>query len=161
MKLYHGSLVIVRTPSLARGRRTTDFGKGFYTTTNLEQAARWAKIKRDRERVDKAVVSIYDFDASLLNEQGFRVMRYHGATEEWLNFVVNNRKNALKHSYDFVMGPVANDRLYATITMYEKGDLSIEAAIVQLKTHVLFDQLSFHTEKALKCLRFVDYEVVK
>lgn len=106
-------------------------------------------------------MSISDFDANLLNEQGFRVMRYHGATEEWLNFVVNNRKNVLKHSYDFVMDPVANDRLYATITMYEKGDLSIEAAIVQLKTHVLFGQLSFHTEKALKCLRFFDYETVE
>ena len=58
------------------------------------------------------------------------------------------------------MGPVANDRLYATIIMYEKGDLSVEAAIVQLKTHVLFDQLSFHSREALKCLRFVSSEEV-
>ena len=45
MKLYHGSSVVVRKPLIARGRKTTDFGKGFYTTTDFEQAARWAWIK--------------------------------------------------------------------------------------------------------------------
>ena len=47
MKLYHGSSVVVRKPLIARGRKTTDFGKGFYTTTDFEQAARWARIKRE------------------------------------------------------------------------------------------------------------------
>ncbi len=48
MKLYHGSSVVVRKPLIERGRKTTDFGKGFYTTTDFEQAARWARIKRER-----------------------------------------------------------------------------------------------------------------
>ncbi len=38
MKLYHGSTVIVKHPSVQKGRKATDFGKGFYTTINLEQA---------------------------------------------------------------------------------------------------------------------------
>ena len=38
MKLYHGSSVVVRKPLIERGRKTTDFGKGFYTTTDFEQA---------------------------------------------------------------------------------------------------------------------------
>ncbi len=62
MKLYHGSSVVVRKPLIARGRKTTDFGKGFYTTTDFEQAARWARIKRERLGHGKAVVSVYDFD---------------------------------------------------------------------------------------------------
>lgn len=156
MRLYHGSIVAVRTPNITRGRRNTDFGKGFYTTTNYEQAARWARIKRDRMEVAKAVVTIYEFDEDLLSSSVFNVMRYKGATEEWLRFVVNNRRNTTSHNYDMVMGPVANDNLYATITMYEKGDLSTEAAIVQLRTHTLFDQLSFHTKKAVKMLRVVE-----
>lgn len=160
MKLYHGSSVVVRKPLIERGRRTTDFGKGFYTTTDFEQAARWAKIKRDRIGYGKAVVSVYEFDERLLETGKFQVLQYQGATAEWLDFVVQNRKGVLEHSYDFVKGPVANDRLYATITMYEKGDLSVEAAIVQLKTHVLFDQLSFHSREALKWLRFVGAEEV-
>lgn len=160
MKLYHGSSVIVRKPLLERGRKTTDFGKGFYTTTNFEQAARWAKIKRERIGHGKAVVSVYEFDEHFLEASKYQVLRYQGATKEWLDFVIQNRKGIWTHPYDFVMGPVANDRLYATITMYEKGDLSVEAAIMQLKSHVLFDQLSFHSREALKCLRFVSSEEV-
>lgn len=38
MKLYHGSLVTVKKPSVLKGRNTVDFGKGFYTTTSFEQA---------------------------------------------------------------------------------------------------------------------------
>lgn len=38
MKLYHGSTVIVKHPNIQKGRNATDFGKGFYTTTNFEQA---------------------------------------------------------------------------------------------------------------------------
>ena len=159
MKLYHGSSVVVRKPLIARGRKTTDFGKGFYTT-DFEQAARWARIKRERLGHGKAVVSVYDFDERFLEADEFQVLRYQGATEKWLDLVVRNRKGVLEHHYDLVMGPVANDRLYATIIMYEKGDLSVEAAIVQLKTHVLFDQLSFHSREALKCLRFVSSEEV-
>jgi len=160
MKLYHGSTIAVRTPNINRGRRNTDFGKGFYTTTNFEQASRWARIKRDRQEATKAVVTVYEFDEILLSSPEFNVMHYHGATEEWLSFIVNNRRDSTNHSYDMVMGPVANDSLYATITMYEKGDLSAEAAIVQLRTHTLFDQLSFHTQKAVGLLKYVHTEDV-
>ena len=118
MKLYHGSSVVVRKPLIARGRKTTDFGKGFYTTTDFEQAARWARIKRERLGHGKAVVSVYDFDERFLEADEFQVLRYQGATEKWLDFVVQNRKGVLEHHYDLVMGPVANDRLYATITLY-------------------------------------------
>ena len=49
MRLYHGSTVTVRRPNIQKGRRKTDFGKGFYTTTSFEQAAKWAVLKHKRE----------------------------------------------------------------------------------------------------------------
>ena len=66
MRLYHGSTVAVRKPSLRPGRSNADFGKGFYTTSVLEQAVRWAHIKRERENAQRAVVSVYEFDEVLL-----------------------------------------------------------------------------------------------
>lgn len=156
MRLYHGSTMAVRKPNILRGRRNTDFGKGFYCTTNYEQAARWARIKRDRQGTSKAVVTVYELDDNLLDASDFNIMRYHGATENWLDFVISNRRSSSPHTYDMVMGPVANDSLYATITMYEKGDLSAEAAIIQLRTHTLFDQLSFHTQAAVEMLKYIE-----
>jgi hypothetical protein len=60
------------------------------------------------------------------------------------------------HNYDIVLGPVANDNLYATISMYENGQLSVEAAIVQLNTHVLYNQVSFHTKEALSQIKYLE-----
>lgn len=53
MKLYHGSTVTVKSPNIQKGRKATDFGKGFYTTTNFEQAKKWAILKRNREHGKK------------------------------------------------------------------------------------------------------------
>ena len=42
MILYHGSNVIVEQPKLIRQNRYLDFGFGFYTTTNRDQAVNFA-----------------------------------------------------------------------------------------------------------------------
>ena len=86
----------------------------------------------------------------------FSVLRFDGATKEWLEFVVNNRRGKGKNSYDLIMGPVANDQLYATIRLYEQGVVTADAAIEMLKTHKLFNQLSFHTVKVIPLLKFTE-----
>ena len=77
MKLYHGSTVIVKSPNIQRGRKATDFGKGFYTTTNFEQAKKWAILKQNREQSKKAVVSIYEIPDNILTF-GLRVQPKSG-----------------------------------------------------------------------------------
>ena len=161
MKLYHGSVVEVRKPSLHYGRKKTDFGKGFYTTTQPEQAEKWSMIKQDRAKAPKRIVSIYEFDESLLKDPNIRIREFHGVDEAWLNFVTDCRKaDAAMHDYDIVFGPVANDNVFATVNQYENGFLNAEAAIAQLKAYKTYDQLSFHTMKVIGALKFVEsYEV--
>jgi hypothetical protein len=154
MKLYHGSTVGVEKPDLHKCRSTTDFGKAFYTTTSFEQAARWARIKQKRANTATVVVSEFEFDEKILYSENYKVRYFEKATKEWLEFVIKNRRGISTEHYDFVMGPVANDSLYATILLYEQGVITANAAIEQLKAHTLFDQLSFHSEKALKSLKF-------
>lgn len=147
----------VRKPIVSRGRSKTDFGKGFYTTTSREQAEKWAQIKRDRMGDEAhAIVSVFELDDAVLNNPAYRTRYFDGATAEWLDFVVGNRRGEVHHNFDLIMGSVANDKLYATITLYENGILDANAAIEQLNTHQLFDQLSFHTTKACKLLTFVE-----
>ncbi len=157
MLLYHGSTMAVRKPIVSRGRGKTDFGKGFYTTTSREQAEKWAQIKRDRMGDEAhAIVSVFELDDAVLNNPAYHTRHFDGATAEWLDFVVGNRRGEVHHNFDLIMGPVANDKLYATISLYENGILDANAAIEQLNTHQLFDQLSFHTTKACKLLTFVE-----
>lgn len=106
IKLYHGSTVAVKNPSIRPGRPNADFGKGFYTTSNLEQAVRWAHIKQEREEAQRAVVSVYEFDETLLDRPDLNIRRFTGADEPWLLFVTDCRKSR-RHDYDLVQGPVA------------------------------------------------------
>mgnify|MGYP003483070794 FL=1 len=157
MLLYHGSTMAVRKPIVSRGRGKTDFGKGFYTTTSREQAEKWAQIKRDRMGDEAhAIVSVFELDDAVLNNPAYHTRHFDGATAEWLDFVVGNRRGEVHHNFDLIMGPVANDKLYATITLYENGILDANAAIEQLNTHQLFDQLSYNKTKACKLLTFVE-----
>lgn len=156
MLLYHGSHTIVEVPALNHSRKNTDFGRGFYTTTNFDQAAQWAEIKREREAVKYGYVSIFEMDENVLSSPDYNIFKFTGPTEKWLDFVVANRRGAQTEEYDMVEGPVANDRLYATIALYEQGILSAKACIEQLQTHKLFNQLSFNTEKAIKLLSYIE-----
>lgn len=155
MRLYHGSNVEVRKPNLRYGRINTDFGRGFYTTTNAEQAERWAQIKLDRTKTGKRIVSVYEIDDALLTSPCLKIREFHGVDEAWLNFVVDSRKG-IKHDYDLVFGPVANDKVFTTVNLFESGVLSAEAAILQLKAYKTYDQLSFHTERVIGALKYVE-----
>lgn len=154
MILYHGSTVAVRKPSLMPGRSNADFGKGFYTTSNQEQAVRWANIKKEREGSKRAMVSVYEFDENLLNNTDWNIRHFTGADEAWLYFVSDCRKSR-RHTYDLVLGPVANDKVFTTVNLFESGVLDAPAAILQLRAYKTYDQVSFHTEKTIKELHFI------
>ena len=90
--------------------RRLDFGKGFYLTSNLEQARRWAELTVKRRGTGKATVSVFEFDDN--SNSDLRILHFTQAQKEWLEYVTMNRKNQsiLNDDYDIVIGPVANDR---------------------------------------------------
>jgi len=157
MILFHGSTQIVEQPNLKYCRKNTDFGRGFYTTTSKEQAEQWCNILQKRIENSKKVVSVFEFDEILLKDNSFVVRDFKGVSEEWLDFISANRNGYKTQFFDIVLGPVANDSLYATLQIFEQGIITKSQAIERLKTHTLVDQISFHSPKALKMLRFVKY----
>ena len=163
MKLFHGGTEIIEKPLILENQRLLDFGKGFYTTTNKRQAEKWALIKKKRiGGLTKALVTVFEIDDKILDSTEYSVKHFQYADVEWLDFIVMNRRENIGHSYDIVKGAVANDTLYATLVLFETGLLSKEETIVRLKTHVLFDQISFHNEKILTKLKFIEcYELAE
>ena len=159
MLIYHGSNVEVRKPSLRMSRKNTDFGRGFYTTTQKEQADHWTSIKIGRAKKGRRVVSVFEVSDELLTNPELKIREFHGPDETWLNFVVDSRKG-IEHDYDLVFGPVANDKVFTVVNLYEGGVLDAPAAIAELKVYKTYNQLSFHTPRVIQALRFVEsYEV--
>lgn len=161
MKLFHGSTAEIIKPLVIESQRLLDFGKGFYTTTNPDQAEKWALIKQKRISTSaNCIVSVYHFDDSLFGSGKFNIKKYDKANEEWLDFVVGNRRGLIEHNYDLVIGAVANDILYQTLSLYESSILTKSETISRLKTHLLFDQVSFHNANVLSYLSFINsYQV--
>jgi hypothetical protein len=160
MTLYHGSTEIVENPKIIIGDKFLDFGYGFYTTTSKEQALRWAKIKKNRTKSENSYLNIYEIDDAVLSNKSFSILRFDDPSREWLEFVIANRRGSIAHDYDFVSGPVANDTLYRTFTLYESDVLTLTETINRLKVHELFDQLSFHSEIVLEYLKFKKVELL-
>lgn len=160
MILYHGSNVMVEQPRLIRQNRFLDFGFGFYTTTNRQQAENFAAKVAARRRRGQAILNMYGFDERAAFA-ACDVLRFDGADETWLDFVAAHRQGTYrgKH-YDLIYGAVANDDVYRTITLYLTGILSKEQTLAALKIKDLFDQLVFATDKALAYLHFEGSERV-
>lgn len=154
MKLYHGSLEVVAKPEIRLSNRTLDYGRGFYTTTDYAQAEQWAK-RRLKNDTDGAYVNVYEIDIETVRK--VNTLWFDSPSEEWVDFVYSNRNDrSFTHKYDFVYGPVANDRVYAQFALFEAGLIDKHILIRELKTYTLVDQLLFHTPQALKALTFVE-----
>ena len=160
MTVYHGSLTAVERPEIRVGESVGDFGRGFYVTSSADQARRFVGTKCRREGVKHGVVSVYELDERLFSD-AYRGLVFDGPTQDWAKFVCANRKRpSFSHDYDYVRGPVANDQVYATFAFYESGLISFEMLLDQLKVRKLFDQILFHTDRALGLLKFVRSEEV-
>lgn len=160
MIVYHGSNVVVEHPKLIRQNRFLDFGYGFYTTTNREQAVSFAGKVAARRKTREAVLNVYSVDEETAFSQ-CRLLRFDAPDEAWLDFVAANRQGSYQGpQYDLIYGAVANDDVYRTITLYMTGVLTKEQTLAALKIRKLFNQLVFATEASLKQLYFEGSELV-
>lgn len=153
--LYHGttdnaataisksSRPLLHSINLDYCKPLSDFGRGFYLTTVLRQAESWADMKFKRHPKSKAACSAvlkFEVDrdqlAPLLSL--CFVTESTGPNSDYWDFVQHCRKEASTHllqgnrNYDVVFGPVS----------VGKQRFVMKDA----------DQVSFHTEAALKIL---------
>lgn len=161
MIIYHGSTARVDKPEIRTSENFLDFGAGFYATTSFEQAQRWARIKMRRENKNIGYVSVYKFDFEKAETETV-IHRYNEADIEWLKFVVSNRSGQnSSEKVDMNIGPVADDNVYRSIRLFETGILDAEETVKRLKTEVLQDQWTFHTEKMLSYLTFIESKQIR
>lgn len=153
MILYHGSNVVVEQPKLIEQNRFLDFGYGFYTTTNKEQAENFAG-KVIVRRGGRPIVNVYEFDENAQTDL-LKIKRFSAPDEEWLDFVSAHRNGTYDgERYDIIIGAVADDDVYRTLQVYTSGLLTKEQALEALKVKKLFNQYVFATKEALERLQF-------
>lgn len=178
MILYHGTSLksateIVKTGfSLSKGRVSTDFGQGFYTTNYKGYAIKTAK---QRAKYDKSIPAIMQFNYVEKNNN-LTILSFPKESVEWLQFIINNRNGIaymkkagvdlqnhnIDHKYDIVKGPIADHHIISfaneILEKYRQIDYN---DVKRIKYEYKTMQISFHTIAALKELRFIQIMQVK
>jgi 8-oxo-dGTP pyrophosphatase MutT (NUDIX family)/MFS family permease len=138
--LYHGTTdagaASIRSTGiqLSAQRDRTDFGTGFYTTRDQRDAQRMAR-KRVQTHGGVPVVLRFDVPVEVLYEMSG--MTFPGPTREYRDFVRLMRTKGLRHTFDWVRGPV----LYNVSDFLAGGE-----------AHAAGEQVSFHTARAAQLL---------
>jgi hypothetical protein len=144
--------MIVVEPHVRVPGRMLDFGAGFYTTTDIEQARNFTK--RFTRAGKNRILNIYSYDDERAAAD-LSILTFDEADESWLRYVVTNRSGAgTTHDYDIVKGPVADDRVYDVVEAFEIGVYSEAEAISRLLAFRLTDQVVFKSDASFQYLLF-------
>lgn len=147
VKVYHGSNCEVKNPILSFGREDADFGIGFYVTTDIEMAEKWAARRHN------PIINVYTVDLDDLNGLEF------GLNKGWLDFVVQNRSGNKRveidlSEVDYIKGATADDRLFAVIEQYESNLLDAETAIKAMNAMKIGEQIALISDESIRKLEF-------
>ena len=150
MELYHGSREIVEFPEIRKTKYTKNFSWGFYCTKSYEQARRWAERQHEN-----GIINVYSYKEN----KELSILKFDKMTNEWLDFVATCRAGKV-HNYDIVEGLMADDTIWNFVNDYLDGTISREVFWDYAKFKHPTHQISFHTLRALDCLKFERSEVV-
>lgn len=144
MIVYHTSIIEVTKPDILHSRSNLDFGRGFYVTKLREQALKYAD--RFKLRHQNAVLNLYELSDNWLNAN---VKRFECYDEEWLDFIIANRKGLPVTQYDIVEGGVANDKIFRTLEFYFNGDITKSDALKQLRYEKINHQICLLSQRSI------------
>ena len=142
--IFHGSNVVVEKPQIIVSGFYKDFGFGFYCTNIERQAKKWAQTKKG-----DSFVSVYNY----LPTDELKVLSFPVMTDEWLDFVVACRRG-IKHEYDIVEGPMADNQIWDYVEDFIEGNITREAFWVLAKFKYPTHQIVFCTQKSLDSIVF-------
>ena len=177
MLLFYGSYATVEEIDLEQCEEGKDFGKGFYLTSDVNQARTFIKTSLNKAK-NKGIIPIdqgYGYISSFryhAPSELVKIYEFTTADKEWLWFVSQNRRSKLAiklaplinkeiFQSEIIIGKIANDTTNPVIAAYLNGlygdiesEKAINFAIDQLMPDHLKEQFCFLTENAISCLEF-------
>lgn len=189
-QVYHGTISIHKESlekgiDINRGFESVDFGKGFYTTTNYEQAKSFAEInakrynlfqkrKKVKNNNDEAfeiaqpIIVVYNINKKVF--KNFNGYIFEETDKKWAEFIFNNRMG-IKHVvsdfhnidriFDYLYGSMADAQIATLMEEVKLKKVSFNKFCDKIQPYDKYtqDKLTFHTEKSKECLdinRFID-----
>lgn len=157
-KLYHGSPARFRIFDLEKAHALKDYGKGFYLTTNYEQAFEWANKKRLSK---DGYIYEYSIDKKKIMDIKFNIIEFLDYSISWGHFIAAHRHEIIEDAgLDIVYDRMADgtsQEMTEAIDKFYKGDDGSEKNMMNVFTNIKaenskYDQYCFKTQRAINLL---------
>ena len=104
----------------------------------------------------------YDFNEKILQSDDIRLLKFNTYSVEWLDFIMLCRRCEETGNIDIVIGGVANDKVFNTLTLFFRGLIDKTESIRRLRYEQPNVQYCFRTQSMIENhLKFVSNEVIK
>lgn len=165
---YHGTIDVYSNRisdkiDISVGRHFTDFGQGFYVTSNYKQAVSWAafKYKDNESKFEQSIKpSVIKFTLDLEFLSKLKGLMFDMPSDRWAEFIYNCRKagrmDRVFHEYDYVCGPLADGKTAPLVSKLIRGSITLDEFHDRIKPKNSENQLSLHNDLALESIRSME-----
>ena len=168
MIVYHGSDHIIESLVYGGGKKTNDYGQGFYMTESLDLAKEWACAKNTDGYANQ-----YDLDLSglrilNLNEPEYNILNWLALLTKYRSYwqknsIAEEAKNYLQHNFfvspdhfDIIIGYRADDSYFSFAQDFISGAISLRKLSEAMRLGKLGEQIVLKSPLSFTHLRFLE-----
>lgn len=171
--IYHGSKNVVEVPAFGVGKKTNDFGLGFYCTESEELAKEWAVSS-----IQSGFANRYDLDTEHLNILNLNTPNY--TILNWISVLIAHRLFSIRiplarrakyyllehfavnvNAYDVVIGYRADDSYFDYAESFLNNAISVEQLARAMRLGKLGEQVVIKSQFAFSRLKFKGFAVAE
>lgn len=171
--LFHGSEKVVEVPTFGAGKKTNDFGLGFYCTESEGLAKEWA-VSSLRD----GFCNRYTLDTEYLNILNLNSPDY--TILNWIAVLVEHRLFSIKtpvarrakrylidnfginvNAYDLIMGYRADDSYFDYAESFLNNGISVEQLARAMQLGKLGEQIVLKSKFAFSRIQFEGFDVAE
>ena len=171
--LFHGSKKIVEAPTFGEGKKTNDFGLGFYCTETEELAKEWAVSS-----LQDGFSNRYTLDTEYMNILNLNSAEY--TLLNWIAVLVEHRIFSIKtpvarrakrylidnfginvNAYDLITGYRADDSYFDYAESFLNNGISVEQLAKAMRLGKLGEQIVLKSQFAFSRIKFEGFDVAE
>ena len=167
--LYHGSEQIVASPTFGLGKRSNDFGLGFYCTESEELAKEWAVSSlrsgfANRYSLDTEYLNILN-----LNSPDYTILNWIAVLVEHRLFSIRNpaAQRAKRYlidnfdAYDLIVGYRADDSYFDFAASFLNNGISVQQLAKAMRLGKLGEQIVIKSKYAFSLLHYEGFSIAE
>ena len=168
--IYHGSKQIVEVPTFGVGKKTNDFGLGFYCTKSNDLAKEWAVSS-----LDDGFSNRYSLDTEYLKVLNLNSPEY--TILNWIAVLVEHRVFSIKtpvarrakqyltdnfgvnvNAFDLIVGYRADDSYFDYAEAFVNNGITVEQLSRAMKLGKLGEQIVLKSQFAFSKIKYEGFE---